>query len=354
VTGGAGVGGNVNVGGNLAVTGTSNLGAVGNVTITGGTTGQSLTTNGSGVLSWSTPPTVGVKEYAHLTSNASNNIDMGSIFPFNTITGTLTSPGTGVVTLKAGKTYRLTAGCSVSNGWLQQWQWVLTATNTPIGVKSFTQSGVSGSISTVSFQTAASAIYTATVDTQVCVKLVADGDVGPTPANGENSWGYIEEIGSSAITGNITVGAGAASTSTSTGGLVVSGGLGVSGDVFASNLARKKTQIVATNVDVTLDNIKIRMPATGRQELQISTVTGTQAFGGSLTGLDANSPYGFTVSVTATTTPGYMTPGGTGSFNGAGDQMVYTIMNAASNLAYRITGVPDGSGNFLITIEALM
>jgi hypothetical protein len=354
ITGTLDVSGITNLASNLNVTGTSNLGAVGNVRITGGSSGQVLTTSGSGNLSWSTPATVGVKEYAHLTSDSTAIVDLGSIFPFNTITGTLTSPGTGVVNLKGGKTYRLTAGCSVSGGWLQQWQWVLTATNTNIGVPSFTQSGVSGSTSTVSFQTAASAIYTASVDTLVCVKLIADGDVGPTPANGNNSWGYIEEIGSSAITGNVTIGGGAASTSTSTGGVVVSGGLGVSGDVFATNLARKKTQIVATDVDVTLDNVKIRMPATGRQELQISTVTGTQAFSGSLTGLDANSPYGFAVSVTATTTPAYMTATGSGSFNAAGDQMVYTIMNAASNLAYRITGVPDGSGNFLITIEALV
>lgn len=43
----------------LTVSGTTNLGAVGNVTITGGSSGQVLTTNGSGTLSWSTPsPTV--------------------------------------------------------------------------------------------------------------------------------------------------------------------------------------------------------------------------------------------------------------------------------------------------------
>jgi hypothetical protein len=231
---------------------------------------------------------------------------------------------------------------------------VLNATNTPIGVKSFTQSRNSGATTGDSLQTTASAVYTATVDTVVCVKLVADGGVGAAPAAGGISWGYIEEIGSSALTGNVTIGGGADSTSTSTGAVVVNGGLGVSGAVFATNLARKRTQIVATGVDVTLDNIKIRMPATGRQELQISTVTGTQAFSGSLNGIDANSPYGFAVSVTATTTPAYMTASGTGSFNAAGDEMVYTIMNAASNLAYRITGVPDGSGNFLITIEALV
>ena len=39
---------------NFAVTSTANLGAVGNVTITGGTVGQVLSTNGNGILSWST------------------------------------------------------------------------------------------------------------------------------------------------------------------------------------------------------------------------------------------------------------------------------------------------------------
>jgi hypothetical protein len=38
----------------LTVTNTANLGAVGNITITGGSNGQVLTTNGNGVLSWST------------------------------------------------------------------------------------------------------------------------------------------------------------------------------------------------------------------------------------------------------------------------------------------------------------
>jgi hypothetical protein len=64
ITGTANATGNINAGnlttagkvagGTFAVTGTSNLNAVGNVTITGGTSGQVLTTNGSGVLTWST------------------------------------------------------------------------------------------------------------------------------------------------------------------------------------------------------------------------------------------------------------------------------------------------------------
>jgi hypothetical protein len=51
---GANVAGYTNVTGNLTVGSISNLGAVGNVRITGGTSGQVLTTNGNGNLSWST------------------------------------------------------------------------------------------------------------------------------------------------------------------------------------------------------------------------------------------------------------------------------------------------------------
>jgi len=50
--GGAGIARNLYVGGNISVTGTSNLGANANVKITGGTSGQALTTDGSGNLSW--------------------------------------------------------------------------------------------------------------------------------------------------------------------------------------------------------------------------------------------------------------------------------------------------------------
>ena len=42
---------------NLSVTGTTNLGNIANITITGGSNGQVITTNGSGVLSFTTPAT---------------------------------------------------------------------------------------------------------------------------------------------------------------------------------------------------------------------------------------------------------------------------------------------------------
>jgi hypothetical protein len=56
----------------LAVSGTSNFGAVGNITITGGTTGQLLTTNGSGGLSWTTVSGGGGSSSSSISNGASN------------------------------------------------------------------------------------------------------------------------------------------------------------------------------------------------------------------------------------------------------------------------------------------
>lgn len=67
---------------NVTVSGTSNLGDVGNITITGGTSGQMLSTNGSGTLTWATPSTIttsivsgttqtAVQNYRYVLANAS-------------------------------------------------------------------------------------------------------------------------------------------------------------------------------------------------------------------------------------------------------------------------------------------
>jgi multidrug efflux pump subunit AcrA (membrane-fusion protein) len=88
--------GNVAVG-NLIVTGTSNLGSNTNIKITGGTTGQTLTTDGSGNLSWvngttitptygqfwsNTTQTIAVKDteyrFTFNNSDGSNNVQRGS------------------------------------------------------------------------------------------------------------------------------------------------------------------------------------------------------------------------------------------------------------------------------------
>lgn len=85
----------------LTVSGTSNLGPVSNVTITGGSNGQVLTTNGSGVLSWSTP-SGGVASISNGTSNVNiatsgGNITMGvgGVANVVTVTSSNVQLGTG-------------------------------------------------------------------------------------------------------------------------------------------------------------------------------------------------------------------------------------------------------------------
>lgn len=63
---------------NLRVAGSANLGAVGNVVITGGSSGQVLTTNGSGGLSWSTAPSATTAQYVTMP-NQSNITSVGTL-----------------------------------------------------------------------------------------------------------------------------------------------------------------------------------------------------------------------------------------------------------------------------------
>jgi hypothetical protein len=77
--------------GSLQVRGTSTLGPVGNVSITGGTTGQVLTTNGSGVLSWAAA--AGASYYdmktdvlAHEVQYRDYDTSLGGASPLTTVT----------------------------------------------------------------------------------------------------------------------------------------------------------------------------------------------------------------------------------------------------------------------------
>lgn len=77
---------------NLVTTSNVSLGAVGNLHITGGTTGQVLTTDGSGGLSWTTPsPAVtpgGSNTYVQY--NDSSSLNGSSSFTFNKVSGVVT------------------------------------------------------------------------------------------------------------------------------------------------------------------------------------------------------------------------------------------------------------------------
>lgn len=60
----------------LNVTGLSNLGAIGNVTITGGSSGQVITTDGNGVLSFSTASSGGSLMPYFIPSGETYTIDL--------------------------------------------------------------------------------------------------------------------------------------------------------------------------------------------------------------------------------------------------------------------------------------
>ena len=60
----------------LAVTNEADLGNIGNVTISGGSSGQVLTTDGSGNLSFTTPSTAGGNIYVYTRSSGVVNIEV--------------------------------------------------------------------------------------------------------------------------------------------------------------------------------------------------------------------------------------------------------------------------------------
>lgn len=66
---------------NLTVSGKTDLGPVGNVAITGGTSGQVLTTDGSGNLSFTTPASAGGSLYIYTRDSGTVYIEvvLGSI-----------------------------------------------------------------------------------------------------------------------------------------------------------------------------------------------------------------------------------------------------------------------------------
>jgi hypothetical protein len=98
---------------------TSNLGPVGNVTITGGSNGQVLTTNGSGVLDWSTVNTNNVANanYAAysgiVTGSSQSNITNVGTLTGLTSNGTINFTGASNVSLGAVGNVTITGG---SNG----------------------------------------------------------------------------------------------------------------------------------------------------------------------------------------------------------------------------------------------
>ena len=120
-------------------------------------------------------------------------------------------------------------------------------------------------------------------------------------------------------------------------------------------LLYKASGFVNAGVDVTLGNLKARIPTSGNRSLQLSTVSGTytvygadqyttDAVGGSR--IDAGAPK------TITTTPTYINSGY--NFVGGGMTDTWVLMDTGAGLAWRITMIIGaGYNNNFISIERL-
>jgi hypothetical protein len=120
-------------------------------------------------------------------------------------------------------------------------------------------------------------------------------------------------------------------------------------------LLLKASGFVNAGVDVTLGNLKARIPASGNRSLQLSTITGTYSVYGS--GIySQNGVSGTTITegnfITITTTPTYLVP--SYQFTVAGATDTWVLRDLSNTIAWRITLVIGGSfNNNFISIERL-
>lgn len=124
----------------LNVAGISNLGAVGNVRITGGAPGQTLTTNGNGLLYWGTDSTPGQPNNS-VQFNSSNAFAGSANFTFDSSTSTLniTNINAGNIDANTANVDTLTVGnfhlANVGNGTQQQVLGIVNQSTQQLGWK---------------------------------------------------------------------------------------------------------------------------------------------------------------------------------------------------------------------------
>jgi hypothetical protein len=234
----------------LAVSGVSNLNAVGNVIITGGTSGQVLTTNGSGNLSWTST-------YSNTTANAfmAGGV-VGDIIPAGNNVANLGSPTNQFKDLFLSNATLyfngagLTVGTSngVANTLIFNSQPVVTSSGNSsltttgnveggyiIGngssLSSITGANVTGTVASATVAASANAVAGANVSGQVANALVA----GTVYTNAQPNITSVGTLTSLTVTSNVTAG-----------NLVTGGILSVTGTGVSS---------IAGNLDMTSNNI---------------------------------------------------------------------------------------------------
>ena len=115
--------------------------------------------------------------------------------------------------------------------------------------------------------------------------------------------------------------------------------------------------LVNAGTDVTLGNLKARIPTSGNRSLQISTVTGTYSVYGSGIYNQTGSIAGITIQsgspLSVTTTPIYLNAAAGFSYYGAIDTWV--IMDTGQSISWRITMIIGSNfNNNMISIERLV
>jgi hypothetical protein len=301
------------------------------------------------------------KNYSKYTRTASQSVSANSVIVCNvseSTSGTAVSvnTSTGQVTLTAG-TYRLrgTAGTTVGGAAasLIGYGWYNETTSAWIGEGAGWVSPASTNYN-ISTNGTAEAVITVASSAVVSLRVISTTNVSSIGGNQSdfagtyaNPWIDIEQMGA-------TFALNALDTMSTTGNVSVGGNLNVTGT--STSLVTKASGLVNAGVDVTLGNLKARIPTSGNRSLQLSTVSGTYTVYGSDV-YSAGGAGGATIDgatpLTVTTTPAYLRA--PNNFNAAGQTDVWTIMDTGAGLAWRITCIIGiGYNNNMISIERLV
>ena len=126
-------------------------------------------------------------------------------------------------------------------------------------------------------------------------------------------------------------------------------------DGVGGELMWKASGVVNAGVDVTLGNLKARIPTSGNRSLQVSTVTGTYSVFGSgvyYAGGAGGATINGSTPLSITTTPAYLAAGL--NFSAAGYTDTWNLYDPGNSIGWRITLVIGVSyANNMISIERL-
>jgi hypothetical protein len=311
-------------------------------------------------------------DYVQASLSANQSLSAAGNINFNISSGagiTITSGGFNLI---ANKTYKLEGALGGTSGGYAYYGWV-DNTNTLLPGGSIGAVMKAGNSYTDAPQDKAIVYYTPAVDTRVYLRVysVSGGVTAYAPSlsnNYSSSWASIQQVGSSAFvnpwilsgtnsyntTGNVGIG-----TNSPAAALDITGNVNVTGKINltdpSGNVVTKSAAFVARGEDVTLGNLKVRLPATGNMSMQVSTVSGTFSIYGS-TLLVAGGAAGFSISgaspLVVTTTPSYLRSGA--NFTDSGWSDMWLIRDTSNSAVWRLTHLPGTSNSHFISIERLL